>query len=70
MFRLSVVDENAIQEFHKLHLDARNQEFGRLFRSPSLFEDIVKTLLLCNCKYVYITIQIKLNLNMLMYVLY
>nr|GMC52807.1 DNA-3-methyladenine glycosylase [Ipomoea batatas] len=51
MFRLSVVDENAIQEFHKLHLDARNQEFGRLFRSPSLFEDIVKTLLLCNCNW-------------------
>ncbi|XP_019179067.1 PREDICTED: uncharacterized protein LOC109174250 [Ipomoea nil] len=51
MFRLSVGDENAIQEFHKLHLDARNQGFGRLFRSPSLFEDIVKTLLLCNCNW-------------------
>lgn len=34
--------------WHRLHPDARRQRFDRLFRSPSLFEDIVKTITSCN----------------------
>eukprot|EP00850_Spirogloea_muscicola_P018153 SM000163S02321 [mRNA] locus=s163:305977:308513:+ [translate_table: standard] len=49
MLRLDPGEEAAIQGFHALHLKAKEENFGRLFRSPSLFEDMVKTLLLCNC---------------------
>jgi 3-methyladenine DNA glycosylase/8-oxoguanine DNA glycosylase len=34
--------------FHKLHPQARRARFGRLLRSPTLFEDIVKTITGCN----------------------
>lgn len=34
--------------FHKLHPAARKANFGCLFRSPTLFEDIVKTFTTCN----------------------
>ncbi|KAJ0494856.1 hypothetical protein HanIR_Chr12g0602231 [Helianthus annuus] len=47
MLRLSKEDEETVEAFHKLHSDAADKAFGRLFRNPSLFEDIVKTFLLC-----------------------
>jgi len=34
--------------FHAMHRDARRLKFGRLFRSPTLFEDMVKTITGCN----------------------
>lgn len=49
MLRLSPLDATVVAGFHALHPRARREGFGRLFRSPSLWEDIVKTVLLCNC---------------------
>eukprot|EP00898_Chlorokybus_atmophyticus_P005488 jgi/Chlat1/5940/Chrsp4S06268 len=48
MLRLSDEDTRAVEAFHKLHAKAAGRRFGRMFRSPSLFEDLVKTILLCN----------------------
>ncbi|KAL3749438.1 hypothetical protein ACJRO7_010536 [Eucalyptus globulus] len=48
MLRLSGRDERNVKEFHKVHPEAKDRGFGRVFRSPSLFEDVVKSLLLCN----------------------
>ncbi len=45
--RMLRVDEDMAPWF-KLHPIARRRKFGRLFRSPTLFEDIVKTITGCN----------------------
>ena len=37
-----------LSRWHKLHREARRARFDRLFRSPTLFEDIVKTITGCN----------------------
>lgn len=37
-------------EFQMVHEEARVRGFGRVFRSPTLFEDMVKCILLCNCQ--------------------
>ncbi|QQE13337.1 hypothetical protein JD969_07730 [Planctomycetota bacterium] len=44
MFRL---DED-LTRFHNLHPQAARKHFGRLLRSPNLFEDIIKTITTCN----------------------
>lgn len=49
MLRLASEDEEAIQDFHKVHAEAREENFGRLLRSPTVWEDLVKCILLCNC---------------------
>ncbi|KAF9626605.1 hypothetical protein IFM89_036466 [Coptis chinensis] len=49
MLRVSEKEENDISEFHEIHPGAKIVGFGRIFRSPTLFEDIVKSILLCNC---------------------
>ncbi|KAH9321557.1 hypothetical protein KI387_016196, partial [Taxus chinensis] len=49
MLRLSEMEESAVRGFHALHPQAKAKGFGRLFRSPTLFEDMVKSILLCNC---------------------
>ncbi|PSR88448.1 DNA-3-methyladenine glycosylase [Actinidia chinensis var. chinensis] len=49
MLRISEKDEKEVQEFQELHPQAKQRGFGRLFRSPTLFEDAVKSILLCNC---------------------
>ncbi|MEO0588133.1 MAG: hypothetical protein AAF078_10880, partial [Planctomycetota bacterium] len=41
------VDDD-LTPFHKLCPPARRRNFGRLFRSPTLFEDMVKTITGCN----------------------
>ncbi|XP_010252239.1 PREDICTED: uncharacterized protein LOC104593879 [Nelumbo nucifera] len=51
MLRLSDSDERNIREFHKIHHEAKERGFGRVFRSPTLFEDMVKCILLCNCQW-------------------
>ena len=51
MLRLSEAESASVAEFHGLHRQAKEEGFGRLFRSPTLFEDMVKSLLLCNCGY-------------------
>nr|XP_009804252.1 PREDICTED: uncharacterized protein LOC104249510 [Nicotiana sylvestris] len=49
MLRLSDMDEQDVRDFHKLHPEAEAKGFGRLFRSPTLFEDVAKSLLLRFC---------------------
>ncbi|KAK7380992.1 hypothetical protein VNO78_33513 [Psophocarpus tetragonolobus] len=51
MLRISDRDENAINEFQNLYPQAKEEGFGRIFRSPSLFEDVVKSILLCYCQW-------------------
>ncbi len=40
--------EEDFAAFHALHADAKRARFGRLFRSATLFEDVVKTMTGCN----------------------
>jgi 3-methyladenine DNA glycosylase/8-oxoguanine DNA glycosylase len=50
MLRLD--DDNVqqhLQEYHSLNPDAAVRQQGLLFRSPTLCEDVIKTILLCNC---------------------
>ncbi|KAJ4938735.1 hypothetical protein NE237_000010 [Protea cynaroides] len=49
MLRLSDKENSNVREFHKIHEAAKKGAFGRIFRSPTLFEDMVKCILLCNC---------------------
>ncbi|KAF8679055.1 hypothetical protein HU200_045809 [Digitaria exilis] len=42
MLRLSEEDGAAVAEFQAMHAAAREAGFGRIFRSPTLFEDMVK----------------------------
>ncbi|KAG1331810.1 N-glycosylase/DNA lyase [Cocos nucifera] len=51
MLRISDENDRVIKEFHKLHAGAKERGFGRVFRSPTLFEDMVKCILLCNCQW-------------------
>ncbi|KAG6585875.1 hypothetical protein SDJN02_17466, partial [Cucurbita argyrosperma subsp. argyrosperma] len=48
MLRLTEKDEDEIRRFQNLHPTAKQIGFGRIFRSPSLFEDVVKSILMCN----------------------
>ncbi|CAK7357240.1 unnamed protein product [Dovyalis caffra] len=59
MLRLSETDERNAREFRKVAEAAAAEEEnysclrgfgGRVFRSPTLFEDMVKCILLCNCQ--------------------
>ncbi len=45
--RMLRIDED-VRPWHRLHAKAKRVGFGRLFRSPTLFEDIVKTITGCN----------------------
>ncbi|RDX98846.1 hypothetical protein CR513_18179, partial [Mucuna pruriens] len=47
MLRISDKDEKAVNVFQDLCPPAKEEGFGRIFRSPSLFEDVVKSILLC-----------------------
>ncbi|KAK4406819.1 hypothetical protein Sango_0688400 [Sesamum angolense] len=51
MLRLSEEENRKLNEFHELHKEAKGRGFGRVFRSPTLFEDMVKCILLCNCQW-------------------
>ncbi|KAK7331218.1 hypothetical protein VNO77_25436 [Canavalia gladiata] len=52
MLRFSEAEEKAVREFRSMPIDHQNRSFaGRLFRSPTLFEDMVKCILLCNCQW-------------------
>ncbi|KAK9085624.1 hypothetical protein Sjap_026035 [Stephania japonica] len=50
MLRISEMEEKKVREFHRMHNAAKNRGFSRVFRSPTLFEDMVKSILLCNCQ--------------------
>merc|ERR1712224_852508 len=50
MLRLNEKDTEVARLFSQDNADlAKGKELGRLFRSPTLFEDIMKTFTLCNC---------------------
>ncbi|EEE67737.1 hypothetical protein OsJ_25428 [Oryza sativa Japonica Group] len=51
MLRLDEEDGRAVAEFQAMHAVAREVGFGRIFRSPTLFEDMIKCILLCNCQW-------------------
>ncbi|XP_017696252.2 uncharacterized protein LOC103697865 [Phoenix dactylifera] len=51
MLRISDENDRVMREFHELHAGAKERGFGRVFRSPTLFEDMVKCILLCNCQW-------------------
>ncbi|XP_021717837.1 uncharacterized protein LOC110685591 [Chenopodium quinoa] len=48
MLRLTNKDEIDVRKFQEAHPQAASKGFGRLFRAPDLFEDIIKAILLCN----------------------
>ena len=49
MLRLSEEDTHAVEQFQAKHDQAQREGFGRLFRAPTVWEDAVKCILLCNC---------------------
>lgn len=52
MLRLRPSDVDQIEAFQSMHEEARQESFGYMFRSPTLWEDMVKSITLCNCGYV------------------
>ncbi|KAF7842842.1 uncharacterized protein G2W53_005140 [Senna tora] len=48
MLRLSETEEKAVREFRSM---SSYGDCGRVFRSPTLFEDMIKCILLCNCQW-------------------
>ena len=53
MLRLGPSDIDQIRAFQSMHEEAQQENFGHMFRSPTLWEDMVKTITLCNCGFVY-----------------
>ncbi|CAN4110820.1 unnamed protein product [Withania somnifera] len=51
MVRLSVEENKRVKAFQEICGEAKERGFGRVFRSPTLFEDMVKCILLCNCQW-------------------
>ena len=49
MLSLRAQDRDLVERFHAVHNEAQTARFGYMFRSPSLWEDIVKSITLCNC---------------------
>lgn len=49
MLRISTLDDMMVHQFHQIHPLAKESGFARIFCSPTLFEDIVKSILLCCC---------------------
>ncbi len=51
MLRLSETEDRAVREYRNMCKVDEDRSFdGRVFRSPTLFEDMVKCILLCNCQ--------------------
>ncbi|CAI9294063.1 unnamed protein product [Lactuca saligna] len=51
MLRMSEEEEKKVEEFQEIYHEAKTSGFGRIFRSPTLFEDMVKCILVCNCQW-------------------
>ncbi|KAM0039977.1 putative DNA glycosylase [Helianthus debilis subsp. tardiflorus] len=51
MLRLSDAEEKKVRAFQDVYGEAKSSGFGRVFRSPTLFEDMVKCILVCNCQW-------------------
>lgn len=46
MLRLS---SQHVPRYQQLDVKAKQEGFGTVFRSPTVWEDLVKSILLCNC---------------------
>ena len=49
MLRLSQGEQQHVLLYQKLDEKAQQEGFGALFRSPTVWEDLIKSILLCNC---------------------
>ena len=49
MLRLTEADVQTVDAFQGRHAEAKKDGFGHLLRSPTLWEDLVKSITLCNC---------------------
>lgn len=49
MLRLTEADMEVVAALQSMHAGARADNFGHMFRSPTLWEDMVKSITLCNC---------------------
>jgi hypothetical protein len=49
MLSLAPADVQIVAALHSMHAEAKANNFGHMFRSPSLWEDMVKSITLCNC---------------------
>ncbi len=38
-----------VSELQAMHPEAKADNFGHMFRSPTMWEDMVKSITLCNC---------------------
>ena len=66
MLHLSEDEERAVKEFRNMYNNEKKKKkkkkkkessfVGRVFRSPTLFEDMVKCMLLCNCQSVSLSL--------------
>lgn len=68
MLRLSEDEERAVREFRNMYDNEKKKKkkkessfVGRVFRSPTLFEDMVKCMLLCNCQSVSLSLFLLLS---------
>ncbi len=43
--------DTSLEGFHEVYPEAKKRGFGRLYRSPTIFEDMVKTITNCNMKW-------------------
>ncbi|CAL8467324.1 g6861 [Coccomyxa elongata] len=49
MLSLAPGDVQVVSELQAMHPEAKADNFGHMFRSPSMWEDMVKSITLCNC---------------------
>lgn len=59
MLRLNKEEQQHVAQYQKLDAKAKQEGFGALFRSPTVWEDLVKSILLCNCGCVTVAIRHK-----------
>lgn len=49
MLRLTSADIEVVTALQAMHAEAKADNYGHMFRSPTLWEDMVKSITLCNC---------------------
>lgn len=49
MLSLAPHDVQVVSELQAMHPEAKADNFGHMFRSPTMWEDMVKSITLCNC---------------------
>lgn len=49
MLSLAPADVQVVSRLQAMHPQAKADNFGHMFRSPTMWEDMVKSITLCNC---------------------